>query len=802
MLRSAPRASGARPTPSIKDEAERLGVELKFSDAQQKQENQIKAIRSFIAQQVDVIGVSPVVETGWETVFQEAKDAGIPLILVDRRAAVPEDLYVTYLGSDFIEEGRRAGKAMSDILGGEGKIVELVGTVGSAPANDRYTGFREAIAEFPGMEIIASQSGDFTRAKGKEVMEAFLKSYGDEIDALYAHNDDMAIGAIQAIEEYGLKPGEDIKIVSIDAVRGAFEAMIEGKLNCTVECNPLLGPQFFELALQVVNGEEVAKWVPSEEASSSQSRRRNCCRLASTKLLDFQKAARLHSSRAAVSLSPSRAAEVMDEYGGCIQHLDDARESARPFPACRRSTRWIFPCTRRDSRPARRKRRRQVYADQGAHRRGTPDRGRHRAGWPRDRGEIAASRPDAWHQHRLSRDQSLPEPLGGGEHLIGREPRWAGSIDWRRLNARAAQILEWLEVDVDVRQSVGMYSVAIQQMVAISRALEISARVLILDEPTSSLAAHETEKLFAVMRKLKGEGIGVIFITHFLDQVYEVSDRITVLRNGKLVGVYDTATLPRVELVARMIGRNLDELQEMSRYKEATAGSEQRRVVAAGAGIGRTGSIAPFDLALHEGEVVGLAGLLGSGRTETANLLFGVDKPDSGIVCRWCADDASFSAAVDPSGHGLLPRRPQGRRHRGRPDRAREHRRWHCRPTAAGSDTSRPASQREIADKYIKLLNISTPTADQLVKNLSGGNQQKVILARWLATDPNILILDEPTRGIDIGAKAEIQKLVLDAGWGRQDLHLHFVGAGRSAAHQPPRPRAARQRHCRRTGAG
>jgi simple sugar transport system substrate-binding protein len=252
-------------TKSIKEEAERLNVELKFSDAQQKQENQIKAIRSFIAQQVDVIGVSPVVETGWETVFQEAKDAGIPLILVDRRAAVPEDLYATYLGSDFVEEGRRAGVAMAELIDGKGKIVELVGTVGSAPANDRYTGFREAIEEYPEMEIIASQSGDFTRAKGKEVMEAFLKTHGEEIDALYAHNDDMAIGAIQAIEEYGLKPGEDITIVSIDAVRGAFEAMIEGKLNCTVECNPLLGPQFFELALQVVNGEDVPKWVPSEE---------------------------------------------------------------------------------------------------------------------------------------------------------------------------------------------------------------------------------------------------------------------------------------------------------------------------------------------------------------------------------------------------------------------------------------------------------------------------------------------------------------------------------------------------------
>ncbi len=252
-------------TKSVQDTAAELGVELKFSDAQQDQANQIKALRSFIAQKVDVIGIPPVVTTGWETVFQEAKDAGIPVILVDRRADVPEDMYATYLGSDFTEEGRRAAEAMAEIVGGEAKIVELVGTVGSAPATDRQAGFLEVLADYPGMEIIASQSGDFTRAKGKEVMEAFLKTYGDEIDALYAHNDDMAIGAIQAIQEYGLDPGTDIKIVSIDAVRGAFEAMIAGDLNCTVECNPLLGPQFFELALKVVNGEEVPKWVPSEE---------------------------------------------------------------------------------------------------------------------------------------------------------------------------------------------------------------------------------------------------------------------------------------------------------------------------------------------------------------------------------------------------------------------------------------------------------------------------------------------------------------------------------------------------------
>jgi galactofuranose transport system substrate-binding protein len=252
-------------TASVKETAEQLGIELKFSDAQQKQDNQIRAIRSFIAQKVDVIGVPPIVETGWREVFEEANLAGIPIILVDRRADVPEDLYVTYLGSNFLEEGRNAGRVMVELTDGKANIVELVGTVGSAPANDRYRGFREIIRDYPDMKVIDSESGDFTVAKGREVMRAFLDRHGNTITALYAHNDDMALGAIQAIEEYGLRPGLDIKIVSVDAARGAFEAMIAGKLNATVECNPLLGPQFFELALKVANGEPVPKWVPSQE---------------------------------------------------------------------------------------------------------------------------------------------------------------------------------------------------------------------------------------------------------------------------------------------------------------------------------------------------------------------------------------------------------------------------------------------------------------------------------------------------------------------------------------------------------
>jgi galactofuranose transport system substrate-binding protein len=256
-------------TNSIKSAAQQAGIRLKFSDAQQKQENQIKALRSFIAQRVDVIAFSPVVETGWETVLREVKAANIPVILTDRAVDVTDDsLYVTFMGSDFVEEGRKAGRWLLENTRdrqGEINIVELQGTVGSAPANDRKAGFQEVIAADPRYRIIRSQTGDFTRAKGKEVMEAFLKAEGNRIHVLYAHNDDMAIGAIQAIEEAGRKPGTDIIIISIDAVRGAFEAMMAGKLNVTIECNPLLGPQLMSAVKDVVAGRPVPKRIVTEE---------------------------------------------------------------------------------------------------------------------------------------------------------------------------------------------------------------------------------------------------------------------------------------------------------------------------------------------------------------------------------------------------------------------------------------------------------------------------------------------------------------------------------------------------------
>jgi len=260
-------------TDSIKSEAAKRGIDLHFSDAQQKEENQIKAIRSFIAQGVDVIAFSPVVETGFEPVLQEAKKAGIPVVLSDRAVKVSDDtLYKCFLGSDFIEEGKRAGNEAIKLTDGKAGIAELVGTVGAAPAIDRAKGFREAITSHPDMKIILSQSGDFTRAKGKEVMEAFLKSpQAKEITLLFAHNDDMALGAIQAMEEAGIKPGQDIKIVSIDGVKGAFEAMKDGKLNVTVECNPLLGPQLFDIIEKVAKGESVPARVVSQEGVYEQA---------------------------------------------------------------------------------------------------------------------------------------------------------------------------------------------------------------------------------------------------------------------------------------------------------------------------------------------------------------------------------------------------------------------------------------------------------------------------------------------------------------------------------------------------
>ena len=348
--------------------------------------------------------------------------------------------------------------------------------------------------------------------------------------------------------------------------------------------------------------------------------------------------------------------------------------------------------------------------------------------------------------------------------LIGREPQKFGRIDWGKMNAQASNILKsLLGVDINVTKPLDTYTVAIQQMVAIARALDItSAKILILDEPTSSLDANETQQLFTVMRKLKEDGVGIIFITHFIDQIYEISDRITVLRNGKLVGTFDTASLSRVELITKMIGRSLAELDEMSSIKLESSKHIKSDALLKAKKLGRVGAIKPFDLELHAGEVVGLAGLLGSGRTETASLLFGADKPDTGLI------EFNGKTVADHTPLGAIKRGialcPEDRKAEGIVEdlTVRENIILAIQANKGWFRHLSTQEQYDIADKYIEMLKIATPSPDQPVKNLSGGNQQKVILARWLATNPQVLILDEPTRGIDVGTKAEIQKLVLE----------------------------------------
>jgi ABC-type sugar transport system substrate-binding protein len=257
-------------TKSIQASAKSAGIELKFSDAQQKQENQIKAIRSYIQQKVDIIAFSPVVETGWDNVLLEAKRANIPVILTDRAIdSDDETLYKTFLGSDFIDEGKKAGKWLVDNHSGPTNVVELEGTTGAAPAIDRKEGFGDAIKSTPEIKVVASQTGDFTRSGGKQVMEAFLKSQPD-IDVVFAQNDDMGLGALEAIKAAGKTPGVDIKIITIDAVHDGMQALADGEFNYIVECNPLLGPQLMELTKKVVAGEDVPHRVVTKETTFTQ----------------------------------------------------------------------------------------------------------------------------------------------------------------------------------------------------------------------------------------------------------------------------------------------------------------------------------------------------------------------------------------------------------------------------------------------------------------------------------------------------------------------------------------------------
>ena len=343
--------------------------------------------------------------------------------------------------------------------------------------------------------------------------------------------------------------------------------------------------------------------------------------------------------------------------------------------------------------------------------------------------------------------------------FIGRQPMKAGMlVDWKKMNKLSTEALAKFNLDINVTRNLDSYPVAIQQMVAIARSVDVDAKILILDEPTSSLDKDEVARLFEVINKLKSEGMAIIFISHFLDQVYEISDRITVLRNGALIGEYLAEDLPKIELVKKMVGKDFDEITDLQKAKK----KDEHKAVIEAERISCDSSIMDVDITLREGEVLGFAGLLGSGRSETARALFGLDRISSGTISvkgntvhmrspamaikqqiAFCPEDRKSDAVVaDLTVRENIVLALQGR--------------------MGMFKYLTKKKQNELADKYIKLLGIVTPDAEKKIGELSGGNQQKCIVARWLATEPAALIMDEPTRGIDVGAKAEIMKLTLE----------------------------------------
>jgi simple sugar transport system ATP-binding protein len=343
--------------------------------------------------------------------------------------------------------------------------------------------------------------------------------------------------------------------------------------------------------------------------------------------------------------------------------------------------------------------------------------------------------------------------------FIGRYPRRFGLVDWRAMRKQAADLLQRLQIDVDVAKPLGDYPLAIQQMVAIARALNTAARVLILDEPTSSLDEAEVQTLFGVLRRLREEGMAILFVTHFLDQTYAISDRITVMRNGEREGEYACAGLSRLALVNKMIGAPAD-AEEAGSEAQAGEASEAGEVFLRARGIARKGVLAPVDLELRRGELLGLAGLLGSGRTETARLLFGADRLDAGSVAV-NGKLASFRSPRDAIAQGI-GFCSEDRKHEGAilPLSVRENLILALQARLGLWRAIPLKRQQQLATDYVKWLGIKTASIETPIGSLSGGNQQKVLLARWLATEPGLLILDEPTRGIDVRAKQEIMDYV------------------------------------------
>ncbi len=380
------------------------------------------------------------------------------------------------------------------------------------------------------------------------------------------------------------------------------------------------------------------------------------------------------------------------------------------------------------------------------------------------KGEISIHSPQEAQKNGIStvyQEITLCPNLTVAENMfIGRET--GAFTNWKHMNAEADRLLTKLDIPARATQQLGSCSIAVQQMVAIARAIDMDCKVLILDEPTSSLDEQEVEKLFDLMRDLKKMGVGIIFVTHFLDQVYEVCDKITVLRDGQLVGEYEIKDLPRVQLVAKMLGKEMDDLSDIKGESAAYAGADAGETVFEAKDLQSNAGIRPFDFYIKKGEVNGFTGLLGSGRSECVRAIFGADRVIGGTV-KVHGKEVKIANPLDAMKNGIAYL-PEDRKLDGIIGdlSVRDNIILALQVLTGFFKPFSKAKANAFAEEYIKKLNIKTASADTPIKSLSGGNQQKVILARWLLMHPEYLILDEPTRGIDVGTKVDIQKLVLE----------------------------------------
>jgi len=382
---------------------------------------------------------------------------------------------------------------------------------------------------------------------------------------------------------------------------------------------------------------------------------------------------------------------------------------------------------------------------------------------------IRITSPKDAQKHGIStvyQEVNLCPNLTVGENLfLGYEPRTAGFINWKKMYSKAAELLQKLNINVSPTAQLESCSIAVQQLIAIARAVNIDCKVLILDEPTSSLDKDAVQILFALMRHLREEGVGIIFITHFIEQVYEVCDRITVLRNGELIGEYAIENLPRLQLVTKMLGKELDDLSHMKTEKEDKINNKERPYLEAIGYSSGASRVAPYDLKIYNGEIVGFSGLLGSGRSELVRSLYGADKPVHGKLLIE-GEETNIKKPLDAM-HERIAYLPEDRKADGIfPELSVRENIIIALQTKHG--VFKRSVQKEMEQSvtsYIRSLSIKTTSLDTPIKKLSGGNQQKAILARWLMTSPEFIILDEPTRGIDVGTKTEIQKLIIKLAW-------------------------------------